>query len=177
MQSVVGRETLPEAFRFADWRVDPIANEIARGGSTTRIEPKMMRLLVCLASSAGRPVDRRSLTAAIWPEVVVGDDSLSRLVFQLRRALGDDPRRPRYIETLPKVGYRLAAAVAPIVPPRQVGTERSGAVRHDPSHNPERPPDALLFVTALGVAFSGGWWSARRWRKRTGDDRRSPRRA
>ncbi len=64
-----------------------------------------------LAADAGEVVSRDEIFAAVWPEQYVGDDVLSRAISELRKHLGDDPRRPRYIETIRKGGYRLVAAV------------------------------------------------------------------
>lgn len=183
-------------FQLEGWQVDPVANEISNGDRTARIEPKAMRLLACLAARAERPVTREELCAAIWPDVVVGDDSLSRLVFQLRRVFGDDSRRPRFIQTLPKVGYRLAVAAPPAAdcstrdiesPALPVKRTHVGAAStHAPcptsvattrDHALERTSSSsvLLVMAVLGCAFSGGWWTGRlsAHRRRHGARRRA----
>jgi DNA-binding winged helix-turn-helix (wHTH) protein/TolB-like protein/Tfp pilus assembly protein PilF len=106
--------------RIGGWRVDPTTNELARGGEVVRIEPKAMEVLVALAERAGQAVTREELLAGVWPGVVVGDEALTQSIIKLRRALGDDPRSPSYIETIAKRGYRLIAPVgraAPVEPP------------------------------------------------------------
>ena len=70
-----------------------------------------MDLLVLLAERAGKVVSREELLSAVWPGVVVGDEVLTQAVIKLRKALGDAPRKPEYIETISKRGYRLIAAV------------------------------------------------------------------
>ena len=70
-----------------------------------------MQVLLCLASRAGRPVSREELMRFAWSDVVVGDDALNAAISKLRRLFEDDPRSPRFIETVPKVGYRLIAPV------------------------------------------------------------------
>ena len=111
-------------FRMDEWRVDPQTNELARRGEIVHIEPKAMEVLVALARQPGRAVTRDELLASVWSGTVVGDEALTQSVIKLRRALGDNPRRPRYIETISKRGYRLIAAVSPAeaavkaVPPR-----------------------------------------------------------
>ena len=60
------------------------------------------------------PRTRDELLDAVWGETIVGEEALTRAISELRRALGDDPREPRYVETIRKGGYRLAAAVAPV---------------------------------------------------------------
>jgi len=97
--------------QIGDWWVDPAANELARTGETVRIEPKAMQVLLALADGAGRVVSREELLSGAWPGVVVGDEALTQTIIKLRRALGDNPRAPSYIETISKRGYRLIAAV------------------------------------------------------------------
>jgi DNA-binding winged helix-turn-helix (wHTH) protein/TolB-like protein/Tfp pilus assembly protein PilF len=100
--------------RIGEWDVDPATNGLSRGGETVRIEPRAMDLLVLLARRCGDVVSRDEMLAAVWPGMVVGDEALTQSVTKLRRALGDDPRSPRYIETLSKRGYRLLAPVGPV---------------------------------------------------------------
>jgi 2-methylaconitate cis-trans-isomerase PrpF len=82
-----------------------------------------MDVLVCLASKAGKVVSKQALIDAVWAKEFISDTALSRAVFELRQALGDDDARPRYVETIAKRGYRLVAAVEPVGDP-----VRSGAV-------------------------------------------------
>lgn len=72
-----------------------------------------MDLLVLLASRPGEVVTHEEIFAALWPGVVVGDDTLARCVSKLRKGLEDDPKAPVYVETIPKRGYRLIAEVGP----------------------------------------------------------------
>jgi hypothetical protein len=70
-----------------------------------------MEVLVALAGSAGKVVGREELLSAVWPGVVVSDEVLTQAVIKLRKALGDTAKKPEYIETIPKRGYRLIAEV------------------------------------------------------------------
>jgi DNA-binding winged helix-turn-helix (wHTH) protein/TolB-like protein/Tfp pilus assembly protein PilF len=106
--------------RIGDWRVDPATNELARGAEAVRIEPKAMEVLVALAARPGQVVSREELLAAVWPGVVVGDETLTQSIIKLRRALGDNPRAPSYIETISKRGYRLIAPVGVVAPRRRL---------------------------------------------------------
>jgi DNA-binding winged helix-turn-helix (wHTH) protein/TolB-like protein/cytochrome c-type biogenesis protein CcmH/NrfG len=103
--------------RVGAWIADPATNELHRGGESVRIEPKSMDVLMILAGRAGDVVSREELFAAVWPGTVVGDEALSQSITKLRRALGDDPRSPTYIETISKRGYRLTAPVGGDEPP------------------------------------------------------------
>ena len=108
-------ESNPQTIRVGEWRAERAAGVLSGPGGEQRLEPKVMDLLWLLAAEAGRVVGRERIMAALWPGVIVGDDSLARTVSKLRQALGDDAKAPRYIETTPKRGYRLLAEVAPLV--------------------------------------------------------------
>ena len=97
--------------QVGEWQADRTTNELVRAGDTVRIEPKAMEVLMVLAARAGQVVSREELLAAVWPGVVVGDEALTQSIIKLRRALGDNPRSPSYIETISKRGYRLIAPV------------------------------------------------------------------
>jgi len=104
----------PGAFRLGDRHVDAAAGTISDDGGAVRLEPKVMDVLVCLAQAAGRVVSKDEILATVWPDTVVEEAALSRCISELRRGLGDDAKRPRYIETIPKRGYRVIAQVAEI---------------------------------------------------------------
>ena len=76
------------------------------------LEPQVMDLLVFLAATAGRVVSKDELIDAVWNGRFISETTLTRAVADLRRALGDNQRSPEYIETIPKRGYRLIAAVS-----------------------------------------------------------------
>jgi len=99
--------------QVGEWRVDALSGEIRRNGETVRLELRSMRLLVCLAERAGRVVSLDELLKQVWGEVVVSPDSVYQAVASLRRQLGDDAKEPRYIETVPRLGYRMVAKVSP----------------------------------------------------------------
>jgi len=93
-------------FRFGAWRVDP-ARGVLTGdaGEETRLEPKLMDLLVLFAGAGGRVLSKDEIVEAVWEGRAIGDDTLAAAVSRLRRALGET-REHRYIETSPKRGYR-----------------------------------------------------------------------
>ena len=72
-----------------------------------------MRLLLCLAEHAGEVVSIDDLLNQVWPDVTVSPDSVYQAVASLRRLLGDDPKQPSYIATVPRLGYRMVATVRP----------------------------------------------------------------
>lgn len=109
--------------QIGDWWADSSTNQLRRGTATVRIEPKSMEVLAALAARQGEVVSREALLSEVWPGVVVGDEALTQSIIKLRRALGDNPRQPSYIETISKRGYRLIAPVgaapAPLPAPRR----------------------------------------------------------
>jgi TolB-like protein/DNA-binding winged helix-turn-helix (wHTH) protein len=105
-----------DPFHLGAWLVDPTLDTISRGGETLKLEPRMMRLLTCLAQSAGAVVSQEHLLANVWAGVVVGPASVYQAISQLRRLLGDTDAEPSYIATVPRKGYRLIAPVRPQEP-------------------------------------------------------------
>jgi len=99
--------------RIGAWCVNPASGQISRDGETARVEVRTMRLLLCLAEHAGEVVSIDELLNQVWSEVVVTPDSVYQAVASLRRLLGDDPKQPTYIATVPRLGYRMVATVRP----------------------------------------------------------------
>ncbi len=100
-------------------QVEPSLNRVTGPNGVTRLEPKVMLVLACLANHAGRMVPKDRLLHAAWPDTAVGDDVLTRAISELRRLFEDDPKQPRVIETIPKSGYRLIAPVAAVAVQRE----------------------------------------------------------
>lgn len=101
------------ACSFGEYRLDPASGRLYRGEIAVPLTPKAFAVLQHLAGRAGHLVSKGELLASVWPGVFVGDAVLKSSVRELRKALGDDPRQPRYIETAHRRGYRL---IAPVVP-------------------------------------------------------------
>lgn len=140
-------------FRLGAWTVHPAQHRLTSGDQIIQIEPRMMHVLVCLAARPGEVVTRGMLAEAVWADAVVGEDSLTRVVSMLRRALGDRTREPRFIETIWKVGYRLLVDVEPVAAEGAASAVRGGRSRRG----------AILAVTLAAVVLAvGGLWWARR---------------
>src|SRR5262245_9331013 len=99
--------------RIGDWKLDPTLGQLTRGTELQRLEARNLRLLVYLANRSGETVRIEELLDQVWSGVVVTQDSVYQAITALRRALGDDPKQPAYIATVPRLGYRLVARVAP----------------------------------------------------------------
>jgi DNA-binding winged helix-turn-helix (wHTH) protein/tetratricopeptide (TPR) repeat protein len=99
---------VPE-FTVGEWSVIPARNALTRTGETVHLEPRVMDLLVYLAERPNEVLSPDQIINDVWPHTFVTDGALLTAVSGLRKALGDNPRRPTYIETIPKRGYRLVA--------------------------------------------------------------------
>jgi Tol biopolymer transport system component/DNA-binding winged helix-turn-helix (wHTH) protein len=98
-------------FQLADWQVQPQLNCVRRGEKSIHVEPKVMQVLVQLADHPDEVLSKEQLMHAVWSDTFVGDEVLTRCISEIRRALEDDARAPRFVQTIPKVGYRLIAPV------------------------------------------------------------------
>ena len=100
--------------RFDGWKIDFNSGEISKHGDTHRLQDQPLQILEELVERPGEVVTREQLIARLWPTGVVEfDTGLNSAVRKLRVALGDDAETPRYIETLPRKGYRFIAALDP----------------------------------------------------------------
>ena len=96
--------------RFDGWLVDFESGEISKSGTTHRLQDQPLQILEELVKRPGELVTREQLIARLWPTGVVEfDTGLNSAMRKLRIALGDDAETPRYIETLPRKGYRFVA--------------------------------------------------------------------
>jgi DNA-binding winged helix-turn-helix (wHTH) protein/Tfp pilus assembly protein PilF len=142
-------------FHFDGWTLRTRSAELVRDGNTQRLPQQPLRVLVELLEHPGDVVTRERLVQVLWPKGIVDfDNSLNAVIRKLRAMLGDDSETPRYIETLPRIGYRFvgkldspAAAVADLptnAPVKARRVKRSHIV------------GALLAVIASLAAFA--WW-------------------
>ncbi len=107
-------ELMSSAFELGDIHVDPETLSIGAGSNQQHLEAKVMDVLVYLKDHAPRTVSSDELIKQVWGRVIVGDNTVHRAIGLLRKALDDKPRSPRYIETVPKRGYRVIAEVRDI---------------------------------------------------------------
>jgi serine/threonine-protein kinase len=120
---VTGDISRSGAFRLGDWLVQPDLGRISHGEEVVHLRPQLMDLLVFLAQRAGELASKQEILDEVWPEEFVAESALTRCIAELRQALGDEAAQPRYIETVPKRGYRLIAAVTPAEPEASPPTE------------------------------------------------------
>ncbi|MGY4474488.1 TolB-like protein/Flp pilus assembly protein TadD [Bradyrhizobium sp. USDA 3364] len=94
------------ALTFGRYRLEPRIG-LMSGSRQVRLTPKALALLSFIAGRPGEVITKEELFGAVWPEVAVGDAALVTCIQELRKALGDNARKPRYIETLHRRGYRF----------------------------------------------------------------------
>ena len=141
---------LEAGFRLRQWRVQPDQNRLIGSGSDIRLSPRAMEVLVCLAERAGEVVTRQDFSEHVWHPAVVTDDALTRCISELRRHLGDRAAEPRFIETIPKRGYRLLAPVTEPEAEAQSAGDKAGASGTGKSlHSPPRRPVTRNAIAVL----------------------------
>ena len=133
---------LQDGFRIGEFEVFPRQSRISGSGSSVRVQPKIVDVLLCLAEADGEVQSRQQLHDQVWGDVVVTDDALNRCISELRRVFGDKRGAVQYIETVPKRGYRLLKAIDPL----------DASLHHKTDENtPERPPAPNTAVATIAV--------------------------
>jgi TolB-like protein/DNA-binding winged helix-turn-helix (wHTH) protein/Tfp pilus assembly protein PilF len=138
---------------------------LARGKETARLEPKAMEVLVYLAAHPNEVVTREQLERDVWQGAVVGYDAVTNTVIKLRKALGDNARRPRFIATIPKLGYQLIAEVTHPGDDGDAGALGYQGVPATPRRRASQKIGSIVVaamaIAALGLLAAGVWlWSA-----------------
>ncbi len=105
--------------RFGRHSFEPATGRLWTGETEVRLTRKSAGVLGLLVQRAGHPVSKQDLFAAVWRNTVVSDDALTTCVQELRKALGDDAREPRYIETRHRYGYSFVAALSETSSPQR----------------------------------------------------------
>jgi TolB-like protein/DNA-binding winged helix-turn-helix (wHTH) protein len=137
------------ALQIGEWIVNPSRDSISKGTETQKLEPRTMRLLLCLADAAGEVVSVDRLLNEVWTGVIVGSASVYQSVSQLRKLLGDVDPEPTYVATVPRKGYRLVAPVT-----RLAARSETPAAAVVPSAEPTPlPPRSRTKPLLLGAAL------------------------
>jgi DNA-binding winged helix-turn-helix (wHTH) protein/Flp pilus assembly protein TadD len=138
-------------FRFDGWTVDRVSGELSRGDRRVRLQQQPLRILIELFDHAGEVVTREQLVKVLWPAGVVDfDNGLNVAMRKLRVALDDVGDTPRYIETLPRVGYRF------------IGKPGAASLAPDPGdpapRQGRRRAALIIALAALAAGLGGSWW-------------------
>ena len=102
-------------YRFEEFTLDAGQKVLLRQGKPLLLAPKVLEALLTLVQNSGRIVEKEELMMGLWPATFVEDSNLTYTIVQLRKTLGDDARNPRYIETIPKRGYRFIMDVEEVL--------------------------------------------------------------
>lgn len=180
VSSSAGRQA-EEVLVFGEFSLLPAEGRLLKGAEPVALAPKPFETLVYLVGRAGHVVTKQELLDAIWPGTFVTDDVLVQAVVDLRRALGDSAREPRFVQTIAKRGYLFVAGVtvetpgaAPPAPP--LIRAARGPVQEparvmpfpravtDAKPEPVSPPRRRAWILVLGalatLAVVGIWWVA-----------------
>jgi len=139
---------MTSCYRFGSFELSPARRQLLDGGREVALIPRYFDLLLLLVERRNEAVDRRAIFDSVWSDVVVSDGALSQAVRTLRRALGDDPREPRYIRTVSRHGYQF------VFP--GVSEEAEAGLAATRSSAPVAPEaGSVAFGRALGAARGG----------------------
>ena len=151
--------------RFGSFELDRASGELRKAGARVRLQEQPFQVLRALVERPGEVVTREELRERLWPgdTFVEFDDGLNTAVRKIRQALGDSADNPRFVETLPKRGYRFIAPVAGHSPPPPIAADARGA--GSPTSKPNHPlrlvaaaAMAIAAVLALGVKLE--WFAS-----------------
>lgn len=118
-------------YRFGEFALDADQKVLLRQGKPLLLAPKVLETLLILVQNRGRIIEKEELMTRLWPDTFVEESNLTYSVVQLRKTLGDDARRPRYIETIPKRGYRFIVDVEEVL--SDVGSVSNAVIENKPS--------------------------------------------
>ena len=148
-------------YRFDRFQADETAFRLTADGVPIAIEPKTLRLLLYLVQNRGRVIRKQEILDAVWEDAAVTENALTRSIGLLRKALNDDGRERRFIETVPTVGYRFIAEVETL-PSEQTAPPagKEAGARPVAGRNWVRP--AAVVVLCLFVLATVSWLVAAR---------------
>ena len=163
-------------FRFAGFVLEPAERRLSEAGKPIALTPKVFDTLVLLVERAGHVVSKDELMKLLWPRGYVDESNLTKHIWLIRRALGDGEHDSRFIETVPKAGYRFIApvasqAAAPLSVPPLPGPEPAATTAQPASAvapaaaTPPRLPESRGVRVSVAAVFvllllGLGWWLA-----------------
>jgi len=123
-------------FRFGNFSLNPAERRLLRCGETVPLTPKVFDTLLLLVENAEHLVEKEVFLRQLWPDAFVEESSLAQNISVLRKALGDDGNGSKFIETVPKRGYRFVATVWPLAEESDTGNGRETAKAQAPKQRP-----------------------------------------
>lgn len=141
-------------YEFAGFRLDTRNHKLYRhdSGQLVHLTPKAAELLILFVRTRGRLLTKDEILDTVWTDLIVEESNLSQTIFLLRKALGDDPKEPHFIRTIPNRGYQFIAAVRE----KEAGrTDRSEVLAGPPAHGADIPPPRPGIFSRKSVAAAG----------------------
>ncbi len=140
------KASLEQSIRFAEFEVDPRAGELRKLGVKIKLQEQPFQVLAMLLEHPGEVVTREELQQRIWPADTLVDfeNGLNKAINKLREALGDAAENPRFVETLPRHGYRFIASIDRVVEQQRGHLAKGGHVGV--------PPKSRRWLAAVGGA-------------------------
>ena len=142
--------------QFGPFQIDVGDRMLRRDGEPVPLTPKAFDVLVALLEKPGQLITKEELLQKVWPDTFVEESNLAYNIFALRKALRDSAENSRYIETVPKKGYRFRASVTPASPPRnpQPPSEFGPEPRRTPFTGDTRDGEVTILSFRTGLARS-----------------------
>jgi adenylate cyclase len=152
-------------YRFGPYTLDPAAYRLLRDAEVIQLSPKIIDLLLYLVARQPALVSKEDLFKALWPDVAVTDNALTQAVSELRQALGDDPSKPVYVQTVARRGYRFIAPVTTTAPAGVAGvittaTVTPSADSSSAAQPPQQPAIAVLDFANVSNDKELAWLSS-----------------
>ena len=144
------------AFLFDDIRVEPATFRAFKAGQGIQLEPKALRLLIFLIENRGRVIEKEEILNTIWNGTYVTENALTREIGKLRKVLGDDPKAPKYIQTVHTLGYRFIAELY------EGSSEESPVSACGQDDAAARPESVLVCEPPSAAAIPAGSTTAKR---------------
>ncbi|MEM7352566.1 MAG: tetratricopeptide repeat protein [Acidobacteriota bacterium] len=154
-------------FQIQRWQVEPSLNRIEHGNDSTHLNPKAMEVLIYLHERRGEVCGKAEILQAVWQDTFVSEAVLTSAIWELRRAFGDDARRPTVIETIPKRGYRLIPDPEDMADetPDATSDETTALDATSPPADEPKPPKHLALLLPVGVLLLVGIGLLAVWRQ------------
>ena len=102
-------------YEFGSFRLDLNRHSLLRDGEVVALSPKAIQTLTLLVQNPGKTLEREALMQAVWPDVTVEDANLTVAISQLRKGLNQNGDATKFIETIPRVGYRFVADICEVI--------------------------------------------------------------
>lgn len=149
-------QTQVTEFEFGPFRINTSDRILTRHGTVVPLAPKSADTLIVLLSAPNRVIPKAELMRAVWPDSFVEEGSLSRNIYQIRKALGDHPEGHAYIETVPTRGYRFVAQIGGVTERAEASTTRNQKAENSVAAEPVKPPPPPKWSRMPWVPFSFG---------------------